>query len=56
MKMGKKKLKMSSGKVRVFKSEGARNRFEKVAQAFKHGWVPKGNSKDRKKAINEAFK
>lgn len=38
MKIGEKKLKMSSGEVRTFKSKGARNRFEKVARAYKHGW------------------
>ena len=41
MKIGKNKLKMSSGKVRKFKSEKARNNFERVAQAYKHGWKPK---------------
>lgn len=41
MKIGKNKLKMSSGKIRKFKSEKARNNFERVAQAFKHGWRPK---------------
>jgi len=39
-KIGKNKLKMSSGKIRKFKSEAARDRFEKVAQAIKHGWKP----------------
>jgi hypothetical protein len=38
MKIGEKKLKMSSGEVRTFKSKQARNNFEKVAQAYKHGW------------------
>lgn len=40
MKMGKHKLRMSSGVVRTFKSEKARNNFERVAQAYKHGWRP----------------
>lgn len=31
---------MSSGEVRTFKSSGARDRFERVAQAVKHGWKP----------------
>lgn len=31
---------MSSGEVRKFKSEKARNNFERVAQAYKHGWRP----------------
>jgi len=39
-KIGQKKLKMSSGEVRTFRSQGARNRFEKVAQAVKKGWKP----------------
>ena len=41
MKIGKKKLKMSSGEVRTFKSEKARDNFERVAQAVKHGFKPK---------------
>ena len=45
MKIGKKKLRMSSGEIRTFKSQAARDRFEKVAQAFKHGWKPKGKKK-----------
>lgn len=40
MKVGKDKLKMSSGEVRKFKSETARDNFERVAQAVKHGWKP----------------
>jgi hypothetical protein len=42
MKIGSNKLKMSSGEVRTFKSEKARDNFEKVAQAVKHGWKPTG--------------
>jgi len=41
MKIGKNKLKMSNGTIRTFKSEKARNNFERVAQAVKHGWKPK---------------
>jgi hypothetical protein len=41
MKIGKNKLKMSSGEIRTFKSEKARNNFERVAQAVKHGFKPK---------------
>lgn len=41
MKIGKKKLKMSDGTVRTFKSEAARDKFERVARAVKHGWKPK---------------
>ena len=40
MKIGKTKLKMSNGTVRKFKSQKARDKFEKVAQAIKHGWKP----------------
>ncbi len=45
MKIGKTKLKMSDGSIRTFKSEAARDRFEKVAQAVKHGWKGKGQKK-----------
>lgn len=38
MKIGKKKLRMSSGEVREFKSEVARDKFERVAKAINHGW------------------
>ena len=41
MKIGTNKLKMSNGKIRTFKSQAARDKFEKVAQAVKHGWTPK---------------
>lgn len=44
MKIGKKKLKMSSGEVRNFKSERARDNFERVAQAVKYGWKPTHNN------------
>lgn len=40
MKVGKKSLRMSSGEVRHFKSQAARDRFERVAEAYKHGWRP----------------
>jgi len=42
MKVGRNKLRMSSGEVRKFKSEKARDNFERVAQAYKHGWKPTG--------------
>ncbi len=32
---------MSNGSVRKFKSAKKRANFEKVAQAYKHGWRPK---------------
>ena len=40
MKIGTNKLRMSSGAIRTFKSQGARDRFEKFARAYKHGWRP----------------
>lgn len=42
MKIGKTRLKMSSGKIRKFKSQKARDNFERVSQAYKHGWRPTG--------------
>jgi len=48
MKIGKKKLRMSNGKIRTFRSEKARNNFERVAQAIKHGWKPTGKKKKSK--------
>jgi hypothetical protein len=42
MKIGKNKLKMSSGEIRSFRSEQARNNFERVAQAYKHRWRSAG--------------
>lgn len=41
MKIGKRKLRMSDGTIRTFRSERARDNFERVAQAIKHGWRPK---------------
>lgn len=41
MKIGKRELKMSSGEIRKFDSEKKRNDFEKVAEAYKHGWKSK---------------
>ena len=40
MKIGKKTLKLSSGKKVHFKSEEKREKYEKVAKAIKHGWKP----------------
>jgi hypothetical protein len=40
-KVGKTGLRMSSGKIRHFKSAKKRANFERVAQAYKHGWKPK---------------
>jgi hypothetical protein len=36
VKIGKRRLKMSSGKIRKFKSEKARDNFERFARAYKH--------------------
>jgi len=44
-KIGKRKLRMSNGEIRTFKSEEARDKFEKVARAIKHGWKPTKKSK-----------
>ena len=41
MRIGKRKLKMSSGEIREFKSTAARERFEKYVQALKHDWKPR---------------
>ena len=38
MKIGRTKLRLSSGKVVRFKNSAARNRFERVAMAIKHGF------------------
>lgn len=43
MKIGDKALRMSSGKIRHFKSKKKRDNFDRAAQAYKHGWVPTGN-------------
>lgn len=32
---------MSSGKIKTFKSEKKRDNFERLAQAYAHGWRPK---------------
>jgi hypothetical protein len=40
MKIGKRKLKLKSGKTVTFQSPQARANFERVAQAVKHGWKP----------------
>lgn len=48
MKVGKKGLKMSSGEVKHFKSQKKRDNFERVAEAYKHGWTPKQKFKRSK--------
>jgi len=51
MKIGKTALKMSSGEVRHFKSQTARDNFERVAQAVKHGFRP-----TQKKAVQHRLR
>ncbi len=40
VKLAGNRLKMSSGEIRKFRSSTARDRFERVAQAVKHGFKP----------------
>ncbi len=40
MKLPHNRLKLSSGKIVKFSSEKKRENFERVAQAYKHGWRP----------------
>lgn len=47
MKIGKNKLLMSDGRVKTFESEKKRDNFERVAEAYKHGWKPKGKPKGK---------
>lgn len=47
-KIGARGLRMSSGEVRHFKSSAKRNAFERVAQAYKHGWRPTKQLKGKK--------
>ena len=39
---------MSNGTIRKFKSKKARDNYERVAQAIKHGWKPKRKFKKPK--------
>jgi len=41
MKIGKDKIKTSSGKILKFSSQKKRDRWEKVAKAIKYGWKKK---------------
>ena len=41
MKIGKRKLRMSSGEIRTFGSSRKRANFERMAQAVKHGFKPR---------------
>lgn len=49
MKIGRNKLKMSSGQVRTFKSKKARDDFERVAKAVKHGFKTTRGRKTKKR-------
>ena len=50
MKIGKRQLRMADGTIRTFKSEAARDRFERIAKAVKRGWRPtKGKRQKRKR-------
>jgi hypothetical protein len=51
VKIGKRKLRMSSGEVRTFRSGGARNRFERYVQAIKHGWHPTQQAAGTERAV-----
>lgn len=48
MKVGRNKLRMSSGEVRKFGSQKKRDNFERVAEAVKHGWKPTGKKKRKR--------
>lgn len=48
MRIGEKSLRMSDGTIRTFKSKEARDEFERVAQAIKHGWKPTEAKKEIK--------
>jgi len=50
MKIGRTGLRLSSGKIIHFKSEQARNNYERVAQAYKHGWRPTKKLRRKKNA------
>ncbi len=47
-KIGKNKLRMSDGSVRKFGSQAKRDNFERVAEAYKHGWRPTGKRKSKR--------
>lgn len=47
MKIGKNKIRKSSGKVITFKSETARDNWERVARAYKAGWRPTRKGKGK---------
>ncbi len=45
MKLPHDKLKLSSGKIVKFASAKKRENFERVAEAYKHGWRPTNTKK-----------
>jgi hypothetical protein len=47
MKVGKRGLRMSSGKIFHFKSKKRRANFERFAQAVKHGFKPTKKTRKR---------
>ena len=49
VKLSNNRLRMSDGSIRKFKSSKARSDFERVAQAVKHDWEPKGRKTGRKR-------
>jgi len=51
MKIGTNKLKMSSGKIRTFGSQQKRDNFERVAEAYNHGWRPTGKPRRKKTSL-----
>lgn len=44
MKIGRNKLQMSDGSIRTFRSQKARDNFEHMAEAVKHGFKPTRNN------------
>lgn len=49
MKVGKNKLRMGDGTLRVFKNQEARDAYERIAQAIKHGWKKARKYPNKKK-------
>ena len=41
MKLSGNRLQLSSGRIIKFKTKKKRTNFERVSQAYKHGWRPK---------------
>ena len=38
---------MSDGSIRKFRSRKARDNFERIAEAVKHGWKPTGKTRPK---------